>query len=74
MLPGYGINTSGIKAIKSTYNAHKGFMITSIRGISKFLQAELEAGQVGVVDASGDRESMQKNPIKNAHEAQHEAH
>jgi len=39
-------------------------------GMSEFLQVELEAGQARVVDASGDRESMQKNPIKNYQEAQ----
>ena len=51
-MPGYEINTSHIKAIKSTYSARKGSKTTSLKGMNKFPEAELEAIQENAIDVS----------------------
>ena len=51
-VPGYGINTSCIKAIKSTYSACKGSKTTG-KKINEFLEAQLEASQEEVADIFG---------------------
>jgi len=55
-VPGYGINTSCIKAIKSTYSAYKGSKTTRKKRMNEFLEAELEVGQEEVADVCGQRE------------------
>jgi len=44
-LPGFGINTSCIKAIKFMYNAIKGPITSQMRGMNEYLEAEKEAGR-----------------------------
>ena len=55
-VPGYGINTSCIKAIKSTYSAYKGSKTTHKKGMNEFLDVELEAGWKEAADVSRQRE------------------
>jgi len=43
-VPGYEMNTSCIKAIKSTYSACKGSKIARKKGMNERLEAEKEAG------------------------------
>ena len=42
MVPGYEMNASCIKAIKSTYSAHRGSKIAHKKGMNKYLEAEKE--------------------------------
>ena len=53
---GCEINTSCIKAIKSSYSACKGSKTTRKIGINEFLDVELEAGQEEAADVSRQRE------------------
>ena len=44
-VPGFGINTSCIKAIKSMYNARRGPNASRIREMNEYLEAEKQAGR-----------------------------
>ena len=46
-VPGYGMNTSCIKATKSTYNACKGSKTIHKKRMSEYLEAEKEVIQSG---------------------------
>ena len=56
MVAGYRINSSCIKASKSTYSACKGSKTTHKKGMNKFLEVELKAGQEEATNVSGQRE------------------
>ena len=43
-MPGYGMNASCIKAIKSTYSACKGSKNIRKKGMNEYLKAEKKAG------------------------------
>ena len=52
MVPGYRMNTSCIKAIKSTYNAYKGSKTTRKKEMNEYLEAEKEADTYEVAQES----------------------
>jgi len=47
-VPGYNINNTYIRQIEAMFQAKKGSKNTGLKGMDKFLQAELEAGQTEV--------------------------
>jgi len=49
-VPGYEMNASCIKAIKSSYNVHRGSKTVRKKGMNEYLQAEKEAGACGVAE------------------------
>ena len=51
-VPGFGINTSCIKAIKSMYNARRGPNASRIREMNEYLEAEKEVGKYKVAQES----------------------
>ena len=51
----YGINTSCINVIKSSYSAQMGSKTTRIKGLNEFLKAELKAGREEATDVFGQR-------------------
>ena len=48
-VPGYNINSTCIKKIKSMFQAKKGSQSTRLKGMGEFLQTEIKADPTGVV-------------------------
>ena len=51
-MPGFGINTLCIKAIKSAYNARKGSKASRMRGMNGYLEVKKEASTYEVAQES----------------------
>jgi len=69
MVPGYGMNTSCLKAIKSAYSACKGFKTTRTKGMNKYLEAEkgantYEASQESECCVKTTKERSIRSPVK----------